>query len=189
MAQTLPTVNRNELAATEQERASLYLRRFDPHRYTTYYRRIYNPMAYLDEVGEDKIAELIEHGNGLLNVAEALDIGGSTLRRWVASGGEARVAKIKLAHQFAGNAYAYKAERALLDARGMTKEEITLAGKLAEHYRWMATKLDRDNFGDVKDAPTNLTPIQINLNMGGEQVAPETAKPAVVANFIKLSDE
>lgn len=181
--------NRKKMRDEENEQAQLYLRQFDPHNYSTYYRRIYDPYAYFEQIGIDKVCELIEHGNGLLNVAKLLDVSGSTLRRWLNKNDNYR-SQVMLAHKYAGNAYAYKAEEALLSARFGTKEQISLAGKLAEHYRWMATKLDRELFGEVKNnEQNNKPPLIFNLNMGGakeeEKVINSKALP-LVSDILKL---
>src|SRR6478752_404274 len=123
--------NRQVMKAQEEAEAQLYLRSFDPKRYSHYYRRIYEPTAYLDEVGVEKICELIEHGNGVLNVAEALDISGSTLRKWITSD-NTRVAKVNLAYTFAGDAYAFKAGLVLQQSQYYTKEGMLWASKMAE---------------------------------------------------------
>lgn len=182
--------NRKKMREEENEQAQLYLRQFEPRNYSTYYRRIFDPYAYFEQIGIDKVCELIEHGNGLLNVAKLLDVSGSTLRRWI-NKNETYRNQILLAHKYAGNAYAYKAEEALLAARFGTKEQIALAGKLAEHYRWMATKLDRELFGEAKnvDANAGKPPIILNLNMGGvvdeEKVVNPKALP-LISDILKL---
>ena len=184
---------RKEALAPEEAQAQLYLRDFDPKRYDGYYRRLYDPTAFLDNVGIEKITELIEHGNGVLNVAEALNLSATALRKWL-NHDKTRIEKVRLAHVFAGNAYAYKAERTLLEVRHGSKEEIAWAGKMADHYRWMATKLDREMFGEVKDSEKakGSAPLVVNLNMGGgveNEKLVNAKKPVLTAEFMKLTDE
>lgn len=189
---TIP--NRKELAAVEEEQAQLFLREFDARRYPGYYRRIYDPTTYLNEIGIDKICELVEFGNGLSNVAEAVDLSTTTLRRWISKEPSYRQ-KFSLAYIAAGEAYAFKGEQALKSAYGGSKEDIALAGKLAEHYRWMATKLDREKFGEVKDKDEkkNVATI-ININTGGKTDEPllktiehDDSPPLVQMNPIDMS--
>lgn len=188
--------SRKEALEPEEAEAQLFLRDFVPQRYDGYYRRLYDPNFYLNNVGIDKIAELIEHGNGVLNVAESLDISGTTLRRWL-NADKSRMEKVRNAHVFAGNAYAYKAERVLRNAERGSKDEITWADKMASHYRWMAEKLDREMFGVVKesDKAKSAAPIALNFNFGGDgkselKTIEHNSSPTVdVSSILQLTEE
>lgn len=183
--------NRQQIQHEAQEQASFFLRSFDPKLYNTYYQRIYNPVAFFEQIGINKICELIEHGNSLLNVAEKLDISGSALRRWVKSKKEYFVL-VQEAYVYAGEMFAYKAEQALKDSAGRGKEAVALARALAEHYRWMASRLNKEMFGDKKeDGGVVKPPLVLNLNFGDVTQEKEVAirKEALTASFMKLSDE
>lgn len=192
MSATISTIipNRNELLVSHEQQAQLYLRKFDPKVYSGFYARIYDAEAYLEQVGIEKICELVEHGNNILGIAQKLDISSRTLRRWVNSN-EYRRSLVKEAQVFAGDAFAYKAEKALKDSRGGSKEDVALAGKLAEHYRWMATKLDKEIYGEAKKDDKKEAPqMNVHLNFGGEVKAEEITvnSQPLIASFMNLSE-
>lgn len=160
--------SRSELVNNEKAIAQLYLREFNPKNYSMFYSRIADPYGYLDEIGIDKICELIEHGRGHLNVAEILDISSGTLRKWIDLIPAYRE-KALFAKHCSGDGFAYKAERVLLEAKGGSKEDILIATKLADHYRWMASRLDKETFGDSKKLDEkSILPMVVNMNFGAE---------------------
>lgn len=186
----MPVPNRQELMQQEQEQASFYLRDFDPKRYTGYYKRIYDPTAYFEQIGINKFCELIEHGNSLLNIAEKLDVSGNTLRRWVRSKKE-YTTLVAEAYTYAGEMFAYKAEQALRTAPN-DKIEMVRAGKLAEHYRWMASRLNKEMFGESKESKDTLRPpTVVNLNFAGAVVPQVLEKTVnrVVPDFMQLTEQ
>ena len=178
---TIP--HRKEVAAAHEEQARLFLRGFNPKKYSTFYARIYDADSYLEQVGIETICELIEHGNSIFNIAKHLDLSVRTLRAWIGKNAY-RKAQVQEAYTFAGDAYAFKAEETLIDARFSTKEGISLAGKLADHYRWMASKLNREQYGEARkeDAANSKPPLVFNVNIGGTEAPLEkmkTVKPAI----------
>lgn len=182
--------SRKDLLADAQEQAAFYLRDFDPKRYITYYQRIYDATAYLEDIGIHKLCELIEHGNNILMLAKKLDISGATLRRFLNSRKE-YAALSREAFIYAGEMFAYKAEQVLLNAPN-DKLEMSRAEKLAAHYRWMAERLAREMFGEVKeDKNANRPPAVINLNLVGG-VVPEALKDVTpktkLPDFMKLTE-
>jgi len=183
--------NRQQLQQEAQEQASFFLRDFKPRLYSTYYERIYNPVAFFEQIGINKICELIEQGNCLHNLAETMDISTNSLRKWIRSKKE-YVVLLQEAYVYAGEMFAYKAEQALKASIGRSKEDISVAGKLAEHYRWMASRLNKEMFGEVKeDKNSGRAPAVINLNLVGG-VMPEALKTVqgrVIPDFMRLSSE
>jgi hypothetical protein len=166
MSNVIP--HRKDVAVAHEEQARLFLRGFNPKKYSTFYARIYDADAYLEQVGIETICELIEHGNSIFNIAKHLDISVRTLRSWIGKSAY-RKAQIQEAYTFAGDAYAFKAEETLLDSRFSTKEQISVAGKLADHYRWMASKLNKEQYGEAKkeDANSGKPPLVFNVSIGG----------------------
>lgn len=182
--------SRIDIVASHEQQAQVYLRRFDPKVYSNFYARIYDADAYLEQVGIEKICELIEHGNSILGIAQKLDISVRTVRQWIGKS-QYRQGLIKEAYNFAGDGFAFKAEQVLKDAAGGTKEEVSIAKALAQHYEWMATKLSREMYGEVKkdDGGDKKPVMNIHLNFGGEVKQEEVTvkQDALVASFINLS--
>jgi hypothetical protein len=175
--------NRNDLVSEHEAQAQLYLRTFDPKRYSGFYQRIYDAPTYLEQVGIEKICELIEHGCNLMAIAKLLDISTRTLRGWVHKD-KWRRQQVQEAIQFAGDGFAYKAEEVLKGARGGSREDISVAKALAEHYHWMASKLNKEQFGEMKkDDPNAATkPLVFNVNITG---GPQTAQMKTVGPVIE----
>ena len=180
--------NRKAVEAEEIERAAWHMRDFDPHRYAAYYSRVYNVRGYLDQVGIYTICDLVERGNGMYAIAEKLDISTTALRNWVNSRQEYRTL-VNEAYRYAGDAYAFKAEAAFENA--VTKEQIAVAGKLAEHYRWMASRLDKERYGEVKEGKQAPAPTILNLVLTPQTQELKTINQAPIAPpaFMKLAIE
>lgn len=170
--------NRKAIAQQAKAEASMYFRDFDARRYAGYVDRMAKPFEFLDSVGIDKICELVEHGNGLLNIARMVDLSSNTLRAWISKDPQ-RIQKVELAKEFSGDAFAYKAEQVLKSASGGDKSDILIAGKLADHYRWMAEKLYRVQYGLPKDIKPTAQALVLNINYGNEQ-PPQDIKAKVV---------
>lgn len=180
--------NRNELELERKTQAQLYLREFDPKVYSTFYARVYDAEAYLEQIGIEKICELIEHGGSVFEIAERIDLSVRTLRAWIHSKPYYKK-EVEDAYKFAADGFAYKAERILKN--GPYGDKVN--AKLSDHYRWLATKLDRERYGESskQESQAARAPLSINLNFGGEVPKEKLVKQAapLVAEFMKLSEE
>jgi hypothetical protein len=104
--------------------------------------------SMLDDLGLEPILEGIEAGKFISTIAEGLGIERRTLNRWIDETDERRNA-VKTARIEAGHAYALKAQDALLALTSdATQADIAKARELASHFRWMASRMNRAEYGD-----------------------------------------
>jgi hypothetical protein len=169
-------------------RASPYFRHFTPRAYNLYPQRYYKPVRYLEEVGIEKVGELLQHGLGLLDIACLLDVSSVVFRRWISSKKEYRE-EIQDAKLFAGEAYAYKAEKVLLDAP-LIPEAITKAKALSDHYRWAAERLHKGQYGTkvVKHEGMQGSGVVFNLNVALDQTRPVVESVGAVIDQLPEPD-
>ena len=148
----------------------VYLKSFSPQQYPAYYRRTYDPYALLEEIGIWRIAEMVQQNWSLQKIAQLCDISLYSLRRWLRED-ESRVEMLNEAKLMAGENYAYKAEAVIESA--VNDFELKKADKLANHYRWMAERLNREEFGQqVKVQNTNAPAMSFHFDLSaGKQGA------------------
>lgn len=105
-------------------------------------------MSYdlLDQIGIDAICDRLIAGDSQAAISRDLKIAPSILSRWIA-GDEQRSARVREARNASADAYADKAEEALLFA-APEQIELTRARELASHYRWMASKRRPAEYGE-----------------------------------------
>lgn len=143
----------------------VYLKSFSPQHFPAFYRRAYDPCALLEEIGVWRIAEMVQQSWSLDKIAQLCDVSLYSLRRWVKEDPE-RAAVIEEAKLMAGENYAYKAEAVIETAAN--DFELKKAGKLADHYRWMAERLNREEFGQqVKVKNDNAPPMAFHFDLSG----------------------
>ena len=142
--------------ALEQMRASPYFRHFEPRAYDSYFDRYKFPIAFLEDVGIEKICEMVEHGWSLTKIAKALDLSVRVLRRWVAND-PVYQRDMEQAERWSADEYMDKAEDVLLNAPLMP-EALTKAKALQGHCELRAKFLNKEKYGttNVKlDATVN----------------------------------
>lgn len=141
----------------------LYLKTFDARSYPAYWRRAYDPEALLEEIGEWRIAEMLQQGWSEDYIAKLCDVSLYAFRRWMRSDPR-RETVFEEATRMAAGHYVGKAEDLITTARN--DFELKKASKLAEHYRWMAERMDRPRFGQqVKVQNENVQPMQFHFDV------------------------
>lgn len=114
-------------------------------------------MASLEAADEDEIMGLIADGQTIGSLGKRYGVSRRTFYNWINAGGKERRAKIEAAKKEAAESHVDKAEEILLAADPAT---IQVAKEQANHFRWKATKLDRDTWGEK---PANLN---VSLDIG-----------------------
>lgn len=133
----------------------------------------------LAQFGEDKVIDLIHDGYSLTHIARKCDVARSALCAWIDAKSD-RSARVKLARMEAADAYADKAEDALLEA-GDTPIALQRARELAHHYRWVASKRNPGAFGDrMKAEVEHSGSVDVSVSI-------EQAK-AIAEEFRKLNE-
>lgn len=94
----------------------------------------------------ERLCDLIAQGHFLKSIALHLGLSSPTaLMRWVNKAPERQEA-VRAAREVAAHQYADKARKVLMDAT--TGVEVQRARELAQHYRWLSTKLAPGSFGE-----------------------------------------
>lgn len=111
----------------------------------------------------EEIVELIIEGKTFREIALQFDVAISTIHIFLTM--EANAARASAALEISASSYADKAEQVLWEAEG-TKEELTRARELAQHYRWKAAKRSPKKYGDkvdVTSAGEKIQSIQVEV--------------------------
>lgn len=158
----------------EEVKASPYLKGFEPRSYALYDDRYFKPLAYLEQVGIEKIGELVQHGYPLQQIARMLDISARVLRKWVQADPDRRL-EVEEARKWAADEYAHMAGEVLKEAPLMS-EAITKARALADHYQWKAERFDKETFGTkvVQHKGEISAGFTYNINIGRDRYPPRT---------------
>lgn len=167
----------------------VFLKTFSPEQFPAYYRRTYAPYDLLEEIGIWRIAEMVQQNWSLEKIASVCDISLYSLRRWLKED-SGRDEVIKEAKLMAGENYAYKAESVIEAAQ--TDFQLKKADKLATHYRWMAERLNREEFGQqVKVNNANAPSLAFHFDLSGgstnKQVLQAEAVDAELASDFDLN--
>lgn len=141
---------------------------FNPEAFSHHYHRAEFLEDYLLEIGEHRILEMLAYGVSLLKLAQFLEVNALKLRAWLTAVPE-RSALFTQARELAGDAKIFEAEDYLLSAE--SRNEVDKAGKLAEHYRFMAGKLYRDVYGDKVNPLGNAPPFVFNVTITPPEAA------------------
>lgn len=100
---------------------------------------------------EDIITEIVD-GQNFRQMANKFNVPLSTLHDFINRAEHS--ARTRAALELSAAQYADKGEDVLLKCEG-TKEEISRARELAQHYRWMAGKRNPKKYGDKIDMTTD----------------------------------
>ena len=152
--------------------ASPYFNGFEPRAYSLYVDRHYNPVAYLEQVGIEKIAELLQHGFFQQEICALLGISTRVFTRWIAASAE-RMKELESARRFAADSSVMTARHVLEDASVFP--DTARAKALADHHQWCAERWDKDMYGTkqlkVDATVTNGISYEFNINVRAK--APE----------------
>lgn len=123
----------------------------------------------LEQFGEDSVIDMIADGQSLAQIARRIGIDRASIVRWVDADSQ-RSARVNIARRNAAEAYAEKAEDALIGAED-TPLGLQRARELAHHYRWAASKRNPAAFGDrIKAEVAHSGKVDVNL-LTDEQLA------------------
>lgn len=138
----------------------------------TRYRNIGNPYAFLSGLGIDAITEEICRGRNIVDVAETLNIGIGVLLNWMEH--EGYMQKVEDASKFSSEGYLSEAARLLRQAK--TDFDLKKAKEIANHGRFMASKLDKGRYGQDSKALAQ-TGVTFIMHMGDKSLRVEANDP------------
>ena len=170
--------------ALEALGASPYFRGFQPRAYSLWGERHRAPVAFLEQVGIEKIGEMVQHGLSLGEVAAALDISSRVMRRWLQRDRE-RLLEIEEARRWAADEERAQAKAVLYNH--VAFPDTARAKAIADHHQWTAERWDKELYGrSVKvDASVTTRAIGYVFNLGP---APEPKAQAVLEGSFKKVD-
>jgi len=164
-----------QLAVLEKVKDIGYFKSFSPYHYSTYSNRLKKPFEFLEEVGIEKVTELVQHGFCITKICQLLGISVFVFRRWMQSDPYYE-SEIQSAEEFSADHLVYKAEKAIKSADSESRFDITKKVELAKHYRWAASKLNKKKYGrQVEEKQINNgQQVIYNIDLGGKKTTDTT---------------
>jgi hypothetical protein len=149
--------------------------------------RIGNPYAFLNSVGINPILERIYKAANIVDIAEELNISITILLNWLEN--EGHMQRVEEATKLSAEGYLSEAAKALRTAK--TDFELKKADKLANHGRFMASKLDKSKYGADNKVLGNTAGVTFIMHMGDRapkhisMAAAQNTPPPPELGFIK----
>lgn len=175
----------------EELRASPYFGGFQPRAYTLYSERHYRPVDYLEQVGIEKIGEMIQHDMSLMDVCSVLDVSSRVMRKWLQNNPD-YMTEIEAARMFAADEERAKARRVLYDTSSFP--DTPRAKAIADHHQWTAERWNKDLYGTkqvkVQADITHGVSYQFNINVAPQKIpaAVDAALEGVYEELEKLPE-
>jgi len=126
------------------------------------FRQIGNPYAFLNGVGIEPILDEVRKGHNLVEIAEILDVSIGVMLRWIDF--EGHIQALDEAFKFSAEGHLATAAKAIKQASN--DFELKKAKELANHGRFMASKMDRHKYGAEVQKQQTGNVIQFVLHMG-----------------------
>lgn len=126
------------------------------------FRQIGNPYAFLNAVGIEAMLDEIRKGHNLVEIAEVLDVSIGILLRWIDA--ELHTQAVDDAFKFSAEGHIAAAGKAIKNASN--EFELKKAKELANHGRFMASKMDRHRYGAEQQKNNTGNVVQFVLHMG-----------------------
>jgi hypothetical protein len=142
------------------------------------FRQIGNPYAFLNGVGIEAMLDEIRKGHNLVEIAEVLDVSIGVLLRWIDV--EGHTTHIDEAFKFSAEGHLAKAAKAISQAEN--DFQLKKAKEMANHGRFMASKMDRNKYGAEAQKTATGNIVQFVLHMG------QGAPPKVIEAFEGTAD-
>jgi len=110
----------------------------------------------LDAFGVDEVGELITGGNYLSQVAEAADVTPGSLLQWIAKDPE-RNRTIAEARRMSAQLFDEQGVHVVRNASSWF--QLEQAKQLAQHFRWRASKIDVQGYGEKQSIDMHVKPL------------------------------
>lgn len=177
---------KQQMALLEKLRGIAYFKSFEPRDYSYFEDRYEYPFEYLDQIGIEKVCELIQHGYSRLEISRMLAISSYVFNRWISSDPE-YYREVQLARAFTADEDVKRAERALLDIDDEASDAaVKRQVELSKHHRWCASRHDKDTYGSEKKEDKSINngqQVSYVFNFSG---APPKEKNIIDVEAIRL---
>lgn len=140
---------------------------------TQKYRKVGNPYAFLNSIGLDPILEHIYKGSNIVDVAKELNISITILLNWLEN--EGHMQRIEEATKFSAEGYISEAGNLLRTAQ--TDFQLKKAKEVANHGRFMASKLDKSKYGADNKQVGNTAGVTFIMHMGDKTITATATNP------------
>lgn len=139
------------------------------------FRGIGNPYQFLDDIGIIPIKEYLFRGANIIDLADTLNVPITLINQWIEKNNY--VDDIREASTLSAEGYIYRGERLLHQAQ--TKFDLDKAKAMLEHGRFMASKKDKKQYGNLNEqgAPGGAVTYIFNI---GEPAPRETLQAKTV---------
>jgi hypothetical protein len=171
--------------ALEALGASPYFRGFQPRAYPLWAERHRQPVAFLEQVGIEKIGEMVQHGLSLGEVAAALDVSTRVMRKWLQRDVE-RLREVEEARRWAADEERAQAKAVLYNH--VAFPDTARAKAIADHHQWTAERWDKELYGKSLKVDASLTTraISYTFNLGTPETVAPKAHAVLEGSFEKI---
>lgn len=136
------------------------------------FRGVGSQFAFLDGIGIIPIQEYLFRGANIIDVADVLNIPLTVLHRWIDANNYQP--EIEQASRISAEGYIYRGEKLLQEAQN--KFDLDKAKAMLEHGRFMASKKDKKQYGNMQETGMPAAGVTYIFNMQGK--ADENASQA-----------
>lgn len=123
--------------------------------------------AALDHIGIEAIVDIISQGAFLVDIAASLDVPVTKVDRWLHQD-STRWEAVGVAERYAAEHHLSLAIRTVMDVGKTDVDAMKVAKTKAEMQKWVATRKDRDKYGDkINHSHDGDVAVQFNITLGG----------------------
>jgi len=134
------------------------------------YRQIGSPYAFLNAIGIDAVLEEVYKGSNIVDVAQRINISIGVFLAWLHE--EGHIQRFEDATKMSAEGYLSEAGRLLRNAQN--DFELKKATKIADHGRFLASKLDKQRYGQDNTKLGNATGVTFVMHIGGHTQSIQT---------------
>ena len=135
-----------QIKTLEVLRAQPYFRCFEPRHYATYDNRLYDPIAYLDDIGIELISDMVQSKIGLDKICHTLDVSSRVMRRWL-NNNPGHWEEVKSARRWSADAFAHSSRDLWKNMSPSNfNEEAVRAKGLTDAEKFLAQAYDQETF-------------------------------------------
>jgi hypothetical protein len=130
----------------------------------------------LDHIGVDAMADMVSQGCLIYDLATALDIPITKLKKWIDSD-HSRSGAIEYAERLSAEAYISTSTRMVMDVSYHDVDAAKVVKMKSSHLNWLAKIMDRDKFSDqVNHKHSGGTSVEYRITFASQIASTETSR-------------